>query len=277
MSFWVEIIKNPLLFDLVFAAPFFLIGLATFLWHKFRFGVPLGSVAISVKNPQRKFTEGWHWGADPNNLVLISTEPLTTSVPEKDHLVIETPDDGILGAIVKIIYTPDESNGKHLIAYSKTKNLNDILTSRVKSALQSWAWQKNFPATSRQAVANKAAAEKAVISKLTGLHSEALVVFADTESLNRYSIPDLGIVIREVHIADFWEIKKGTGKSDWGDDSHIEYDAEKIRLRIRRRIKGVSNLRIEEETLKKEYPLESDFIERLIEDERIRSMEHRDQ
>jgi hypothetical protein len=276
MSF-IDLLQNPIFFDMLIPLPIFLIGIGFLIASKIRFAVPIGYVGISLIKPQKTYREGWYWGLPPRDCSLVRIDTKTINIPlsDEDNFEIETPDNGVLNARVMVIYSPDDSTSERLIAFSGSSNLDDVLSSRVRSALKSWAWQKPFPGTARRAVANKADAEKAIVSKLTGVSMDTLVLFADTESLNRYSILDLGIVIREVHLVDFREIKRGSNKPDWGDDDLL-FDAEKVRMRLRQKVSSLSDLREEKARLIVEFPTEEDSIEDLYDEERIRSMEHRD-
>lgn len=274
-----KLLTDAIFFDIIFAFIPISVGVALMALSRIRFAVPLRHVAISNTNPQKRYLPGWQWGLSPSDCTVISLDPKTIKIPspssstESDHIEIGTPDDGVLGVKVTLVYQPNDSTSHSLVTFQKSTNFEDILTSRIHSALVSWAWQKPLPATSRRAVASKADAEQAIASKLTLFPTETLIALGDTE--NRYAVSDLGIIIRDVHIVDFWEIKKGTGKPNWGDDD-IAFDAAKVRQRLKQKVSSVSDLRKEREALVAEFPDEAEYIENLYDEERIRSMEHRD-
>jgi hypothetical protein len=180
-----------------------------------------------------------------------------------------------LGAQVTFTYQPNDATAQTLLTYYRTKNIENVLTSRIHSALISWVWQKPLPATSRRAVASKAEAERAIIAKLTSLPVDALVPFADVEALNRYSISDLGISVRDVHLIKFWEIKQGTGKANWGDGEEASFNAQNIFKQFQAHADNLSSLRKLKEALIERYGEEADDIEDIYDQVRISMKENR--
>lgn len=272
-----KLLLNPLYFDLLIPLPLIVGGIGFLVASKLRYAVSARHVAVSLLPPHKKYLAGWHWGVPPRDYALINLDPVTIRVPlvETEHIEIKTPDDGVLGAQVTFTYQPNDATTKDLITYHQSRNLESVLTSRIHSALISWAWQKPLPATSRRAVASKADAERAITAKLTSLPTDALVAFSDVEAFNRYSISDLGISVRDVHLVKFWEIKQGTGKANWGDGEEAIFNAQVIFKQFQAGADNLSSLRKLKESLIERYPDEADDIEDIYDQVRISMKESR--
>lgn len=273
----IEFLSNSLAFDLLVCVPIFLFGAGLYLVREIRFKIPPGHIAV-IPDKSKIYTEGWNWGLLPKSTDLIPIASKTFKIPtEKDKWIeVETPDEGVLGIEVSLSYMPNANNLRSITNFRNTSDIEKVLDIRVRSALRDWVWQRPKPGTLKRALASKLDAEQAILSKITFLHTDTLARLGDTASYNRYPINDLGIVIREIHITDMCDLQKGTGKPSWGDDDEIIFDAEKARMRVRQLVNNVSDLRKEHEALLKEFPAEKEHIETLIEEERIRSTEHRD-
>jgi hypothetical protein len=265
------------LFDLFVWPPIFCIGAGLLAVYKLCFVIPEGFVAI-VPSKKRKYTEGRHWGIPPKNVTLISlvSKPLAIPKDPMEWIQIETPDDGVLGAKVVISYAPNEVDARSLINFSNSSDLEMALDSRVRSALTDWMWQRPKPGTLKRAMASKLDAEQAVMSKLAFLHTDTLALFGGIAHDHHYASDDLGVIVREVHLVDMSDLKKGTGKPSWGDDDELLFNAEKVRMRFRQTVNNVSDLRLEKAKLIEDFPEEEAYIENLYDEERIRSMEHHD-
>ncbi len=256
------------------------LGVGFLFAHIFRFKVPEGHALVSKKATQGRFTDGWHFNLSlPSADNLIKLEKKTLSFPYDKFIELETPDDGCVGVKVSITYSPDDSTGNALVTYKNTQDLDKAIIARVQSALNNWIKGKPLPGTARRALTMKDEAENFVRAKITSVSTtEALAIHNDPLLYYQggYAVNDLGVRVYEVHVTEMQSLGSGTGKPDWGDDD-LAFDADKRRQRIRQKVSSISDFRKDREALIKEFPDEVEYIEKLIEDDTLHSMEHRDQ
>jgi hypothetical protein len=208
----------------------------------------------------------------PGDMVPLKKE--TRELPKNGNFIqLQTPDDGLIGLKVSLTYSPDRSSGEALQKYNAAiLEVDKVLEARINSALSSWVKGKPLPGTAKRALTMKDEAENFVRAKITSMPAtEAMVVHGDPSVYydSGYAVFDLGVRIHEIHITEMQELKRGTGKADWGDGDETAFNAEKVFNQFKGQAGNLSNLRKLKDALIDRYREEAEDIEDIYDQVRL--------
>ncbi len=267
----------------------FLIGVGLIIFYYLTFKVTDDVIVLPHRLDSRKYlTSGLNFGLMPHDATVIRTKKNIIFIDEvsclkeaksnqvynkhkgrweeaeRQYIKLPTPDDGFVGVIVSVMYSPDLSSKETLETFAKAKNIEQIIASRVRSALHNWIRQKPLPGTTRRALMNKTEAEEFVLQNLLVMPKKALVLFNDSYEKRRGTpIYDLGAVIHEVSITDMQELQRGTGKPIWGDENMNSVVDAKI-AHLRSSVQGIQQFRDAVKQLVEAHPDQQEFIEDML-------------
>lgn len=226
-------------------------------------------------------TEGWHYGLYPNSAMVVPTKRIFMEIPGNGLVInLDTPDGGILGAAVRVSYSPDLRQ-KARTYLENRDNIGATFDTRIRAGLTRWIRQKPLPGNLKKALSMQAEAETYLRSQLaTGGTDEFLFQDDDVEyglyTDGSYPIADLGLRLHEVHILAWMNQRAGTDKPDWGDGDHVGFDAQAIFKQFSAHTDNLSSLRRLKEALIEKYKDEESDIEDIYDQVRISMKENRE-